>query len=115
MHSPWIKQHRRAKLSIAKRGFAVWHDDYLKRRPPIQQQEEGPSRMAGIIGFRARAESEPNAGASAIPRPPPGSASYDEHLNYFLTIWTPPLSQVTSPSPVKRARCANSENGLNKL
>ncbi|KAJ7043424.1 hypothetical protein C8F04DRAFT_1250864 [Mycena alexandri] len=87
----------RAKRSIAKRGFAAWHDNYLKRhpRPPPVQEEELPEWPSSD----SEHDSLPQNGAAAIPPPPPDSAPYDDHLNYFLDYLDPTTAPDYVPKP----------------
>ncbi|KAJ7041707.1 hypothetical protein C8F04DRAFT_1176800 [Mycena alexandri] len=85
---------RRAKRSIEKFGFPAWHDGYLKRhpKPPPVLEEDLPEWP------ESSSESETDAPA-AIPPPPPESASYDEHLNYFLDYLDPTAAPDYVPKP----------------
>ncbi|KAJ7015981.1 hypothetical protein C8F04DRAFT_1203971 [Mycena alexandri] len=76
----------RARKSIAKRGFAAWHDGYLKRHP------RAPPQTEDLPEWPSDSENEDNDGGastSAIPPPPPESAPYQDHLNYFLDYQDP--------------------------
>ncbi|KAJ7018736.1 hypothetical protein C8F04DRAFT_1277259 [Mycena alexandri] len=87
---------RRAKRSIEKRGFAAWHDSYLKRhpaRPPVPEEDlpEWPESTS-------ESETETDAPAT-IPPPPPESANYEDHLNYFLDYLDPTTAPDYVPKP----------------
>ncbi|KAJ7015978.1 hypothetical protein C8F04DRAFT_1283409 [Mycena alexandri] len=83
---------RRAKRSIAKQGFAAWHDSYMKRHPcPPQPEEDLPEWPSS--------SDESDTDRDAIPPPPPESASYEEHLNYFLDYKDPTTVPGYVPKP----------------
>ncbi|KAJ7025852.1 hypothetical protein C8F04DRAFT_1268836 [Mycena alexandri] len=86
---------RRAKATIAKHGFAAWHDGYMKRHPrePQVEQEELPEWP------ESDPEADPEDEPKGIPPPPPESASYDERMNYFLDYQDPTTNPDYVPKP----------------
>ncbi|KAJ7018307.1 hypothetical protein C8F04DRAFT_1277834 [Mycena alexandri] len=91
----------RGRLSIAKRGFSAWHDNYLKRHPPPPQpaQDEELPEWPSSDSERAATPSLDDDGASVIPPPPPDSAPYEDQLNYFLDYLDPTTAPGYVPKP----------------
>ncbi|KAJ7765191.1 hypothetical protein B0H16DRAFT_1454371 [Mycena metata] len=89
----------RAKRSIAKHGFNAWHENYLKRhlRPPQPADEEE------LPEWPSDSDSDDalpiDTSAPAIPPPPPDSAPYDDHCNYFLDYLDPTTAPDYVPKP----------------
>ncbi|KAJ7763863.1 hypothetical protein B0H16DRAFT_1718501 [Mycena metata] len=84
---------RRAKATIAKRGFAAWHEGYLKRHPPAPQVQ-GEDLPEWPSDSEQGNDAEP-----VIPPPPPDSASYEERLNFFLDYQDPTTAPDYVPKP----------------
>ncbi|KAJ7734674.1 hypothetical protein B0H16DRAFT_1467520 [Mycena metata] len=85
----------RSRATIAKRGFAAWHEGYLKRHPPAPQlQRKDLPEWPSDSEQGNDADAEP-----VIPPPPPDSASYEERLNFFLDYQDPTTAPDYVPKP----------------
>ncbi|KAJ7020588.1 hypothetical protein C8F04DRAFT_1196497 [Mycena alexandri] len=90
----------RGRRSIAKHGLAAWHRHYLKRHPPPPQ----PAEEEELPEWPESSDSEPEpsldaGGSPTIPPPPPESAPYEDHLNYFLDHLDPTTASDYVPKP----------------
>ncbi|KAJ7028208.1 hypothetical protein C8F04DRAFT_1188890 [Mycena alexandri] len=99
----------RARHSIARVGFNAWHDAYLKRHPrgpPPEDEELGDWPESSDSEHSAspdkRAASPISDECARPPTPPPESAPYDDHLNYFLDYLDPTMAPDYVPKPGQR-------------
>ncbi|KAJ7038450.1 hypothetical protein C8F04DRAFT_1256034 [Mycena alexandri] len=83
----------RARKSIDKRGFAAWHDAYVKRHPPP------PPPTEELPEWPSDSEDEHTSTSAVIPPPPPESAPYDDHFNSFLDYKDPTTVPNYVPKP----------------
>ncbi|KAJ7019134.1 hypothetical protein C8F04DRAFT_1198070 [Mycena alexandri] len=112
----------RARHSIARVGFNAWHDAYLKRHPrgpPPEDEELGdwPESSDSEHSARPISALPPPFPTSALgpPTPPPESAPYDDHLNYFLDYLDPTMALDYVPKPGQRPFFQRGKQRLTEL